>query len=499
MRKFLAKNLVVLIVIVIILAVGGAFWYVEANRAPSFTGTAVTQGNVIESLNEPATVVAENNANLSFQASGEIAVVDVKEGEVVSAGTPIASLTNASLQAALQQAQAGLAAAQANLDQSESGTRPEQLAIDQTAVTNAQASLSAADLNAYTAADDAIHNQADNMFSLPRSNNPTFLVPVSNSQEINNIQSSRVIIEGLLTTWYNALSASSTNATSSLPTIAISSLDQIQSFLDSIALAVNDASTNASLSPSTLAGYKANVITSRAEIGGAITALTNAQSALQTAQSNLALAQAGSTSQQIEAQTAAVAQAQAQVASAQVALNNTTLVAPFSGTVQNLTAQVGQVVSAGSPVLSLVNNSGLKIEAYVSEADVAKIKVGDTANVTLDAFGNNAPFPATVGIIDNAETQVNGTPAYLVTLYFTNPESQVKDGMTGNAQIILAEHDNVVEVPTNLIVTQGNNNYVLVQKGATTQQEQVQVGITGDNGMTEIVSGVQVGDQLVNF
>ena len=180
-------------------------------------------------------------------------------------------------------------------------------------------------------------------------------------------------------------------------------------------------------------------------------------------------------------------------------MDNASLVAPFPGTVQNLTAQVGQVVSPGAPVLSLVNNGGLKIETYVSEADVAKIKVGDTANVTLDAFGTGTTFPATVTTVDSAETQVNGVPSYLVTLHFTNPEPQVKDGMTGNVHIVLAEDDNVIAVPSGLVLTDGNQYFVLVKTATGTEQKQVQIGLVGDNGMTEITSGVNEGDTLVNF
>ena len=89
----------------------------------------------------------------------------------------------------------------------------------------------------------------------------------------------------------------------------------------------------------------------------------------------LTLAQAGSTPQQI-AGTAGGGGAGAGRGGERTsgAQSYASLVAPFSGTVQNLTAQVGQVVSPGAPVLSLINNSGFKIEAYVSETDVANIK-----------------------------------------------------------------------------------------------------------------------------
>jgi RND family efflux transporter MFP subunit len=182
-----------------------------------------------------------------------------------------------------------------------------------------------------------------------------------------------------------------------------------------------------------------------------------------------------------------------------VALDHASLVAPFSGTVQNLTAQVGQVVSPGAPMTSLINDSGLKIEAYVSEADVAKVAPGDPASVTLDAFGTGTTFSATVTTIDAAETQVNGSAAYMVTLHFVNPNSRIKDGMTGNVHIIEAEHDNVVEVPSNLIVNDAGSYFVLVQNGKTIEKKSVQIGIVGDSGMTEIVAGLDVGDEINSF
>ena len=68
--------------------------------------------------------------------------------------------------------------------------------------------------------------------------------------------------------------------------------------------------------------------------------------------------------------------------------------------------------------------------------------------MTLDAYGTGTSFPATVTTVDSAETVVNGTPSYMVTLHFTNPDGRIKDGMTGSVHLVTAEHDNVVEVPS---------------------------------------------------
>jgi RND family efflux transporter MFP subunit len=501
MKGFFQKNIIAISIAVIVIVGGLGYWYVKSSSAPVFGQTTVGKGNVVESVSNPGNVLAENNAAVSFQEGGQIASVNVSEGSVVSAGTVLATLNTSQLSSAVQQANAAVATAQANLAEIASGTRPEQLQIDQSAVASANQSLGIAVENAYGASDDAVENQLDNLFSNPRSNNPTFLVPSSDSQTVNTIASDRVSIGVSLAAWYAALNSTSSATVdpATLAGTASTILQQIDSYVNSISLVVNEASANGSVSAATLAQYKADVATARGEIEASISAVSGAQSALTAAQNTLILAQAGSTPQQIAAQQAVVQQAEAGVTSAQVALNNASLIAPFSGTVQNLTAQIGQVVSPGTPILSLVNNSGLKIETYVSEADVAKIAVGDKANVTLDAFGTGTVFPATVSTVDAAETQVNGSPAYEVTLHFTSPNSSIKDGMSGNVQIIAAEHDNVVEVPSNLVINNNGNYFVLVQNGNTTKEAPVQIGLVGDNGMTEITSGLNVGDNITNF
>ena len=512
-KKFLMKNRIAVGIVAMVLVGGGAYWYIETSSPPAFGAVIVGKGNVVESVDESGKVLAENSAMMSFQEGGQIAHVYVSEGSQVSAGTVLADLDSAQLSAVVQQttaavaqASAGLAAAQAQLGQLASGTRPQQITIDESAVTSADQSLGIAVGNAYSASDDAVRNQMDNMFSNPQTNNPIFTVPGNNSQTVNTIEAQRLQIGQLLTSWYAAMNATSTGFDpASLSGTATQNLQQIQSYIDTIALVVNGAMPNATTPQAMLTAYKTNIAAARAEIEVSISAISGDQSALTAAQNQLTLAQAGSTPQTIAAQQAVVAQAQAAVASAQaaessaqVALDHTALVAPFSGTVQNLTAQVGQVASPGVPIMSLINESGLKIETYVSENDIAKVQAGNTAQVTLDALGTGTVFPATVSTVDAAETQVSGSAAYMVTLHFVNPSNQIKDGMTGNVHIVEAEHDNVIAIPNNLVINDDGSYFVLVQDGSVSQKQPVQIGLVGSS-TTEITSGLSVGETITNF
>lgn len=513
MKQFLLANSKLVVgVVVVLAAIGFVSWYVASNAAPAVGSYTVALGNVVSALDEPGTVVAEDKANLSFQEAGQIAHVYVKEGDMVGVGKTLADLDSASLQANVQEATAAVAAAQARLDALQTGATPQTIAVSQTALASAEQTLANSYVSApttiagaYANANDAVRNQLSIFFTNAEQNNPQLTFSINNSQVATNISTERLQASSELNAWQaedqNIAAGMSQSALDTLLQNTLDHLAVVKTLLTMALNAVVDAS-NLGLSPT----YKTDVTTGLNEVNSAIGSvnalaqtIASEKAAVAQAQAGLSLTTASSTAQTIEEQQAAVAQAQAALTAAQVALNNASLGAPFPGTVQNLTAQVGEVVSPGAPVLSLVNNGGLKIEAYVSEADVAKTKVGDTAQITLDAFGTATTFPATVTTVDSAETQVNGVPSYLVTLHFTNAEPQVKDGMTGNVHIVLGEDDNVITVPSGLVLTEGNQYFVLVKTAAGTAEKQVQIGLVGDNRMTEIASGLRVGDTLVNF
>ena len=263
MKAFILKNRIVIAIVVVILAAGGAYWYISAATPPSFGTLTVGKGNVIASVDEAGSVLAENSAALSFQEGGQIAHVYVSEGSQVSAGTVLADLNAAQLGAAAQQANAALAAAQAQLALLQSGTRPQQLTIDESAVSSTDQSLGIAVENGYSASADAVTNQMDVMFSNPQSGNPAFMVPDNDQQGmVNSIQNQRVQIGTTLGQWYAALNATSSNFDpASISGTAAADLQQIKAYVDAIALVVNNATPSANLTSAQLTTYKAAIAT----------------------------------------------------------------------------------------------------------------------------------------------------------------------------------------------------------------------------------------------
>jgi len=248
-----------------------------------------------------------------------------------------------------------------------------------------------------------------------------------------------------------------------------------------------------------VATARANISTEVADLNAAQTAEKSAESALATAQSQLSLAQAPATATDIEAQQAQVAAAQAAVDVAQAQLDKASIIAPISGTITNNDAHVGSTASVGTSLISMISDTKFQMDTYVSQADLAKIKGGDTAQVQLDAYENDAPFAAHVARIDPAATLQNGVSAYKVTLQFDADDPRIAAGLTGTAAIETQSQASAVVIPTSAVIRRGDAYFVMKHDASGDVLTPISVGISNPSGMTEITSGLSEGDMVQSF
>ncbi|MAG36028.1 MAG: hypothetical protein CL878_07280, partial [Dehalococcoidia bacterium] len=117
-----------------------------------------------------------------------------------------------------------------------------------------------------------------------------------------------------------------------------------------------------------------------------------ARQSVEQAKAQLALRQAPPTEADIEAAQAALARAETGLAQAQQARDNTTLTAPFAGTVAELSLREGERVNPGAPVVTLVDMPRLVIETKdLDENGVARVSVGQPVEVTIHALEHTLP------------------------------------------------------------------------------------------------------------
>ncbi|MDE3193593.1 MAG: efflux RND transporter periplasmic adaptor subunit [Chloroflexota bacterium] len=227
--------------------------------------------------------------------------------------------------------------------------------------------------------------------------------------------------------------------------------------------------------------------------------VSSAQSAYQAAVVSLNKTSAPPQSYDIAAAYASVLNAQASLDKANNDLASATLTAPSAGVVAAINFQPGEYVSAGgtaNPFIVLSNTSSIALHGTVGEADIAKLKLGQVATVTVDALGSGSRLTGKITSLDPVATIQQGVPVYGVDVTIDVPDPSVRAGMTGTANVIIASKQGVLVVPNLAIKSQGGQRYVQVMRNGKAENVDATFGIANDS-MTEVTSGLQEGDQVV--
>ncbi|MEK7569798.1 MAG: efflux RND transporter periplasmic adaptor subunit [Patescibacteria group bacterium] len=174
-----------------------------------------------------------------------------------------------------------------------------------------------------------------------------------------------------------------------------------------------------------------------------------------------------------------------------------TIYAPFSGIVTNVSKEVGETVSASETVITAMSKGTFEIESYVPEVNIALIEVGNEASVTLDAYGEDAVFGAKIVSIDSAETIRDGISTYKIKLLFDQEDERIRSGMTANISILVFEKPGVIVVPGGVIFERDGKKFVQLRKKKDVVDQEVVTGSTSTLGQVEIVSGLSDGDEVI--
>lgn len=488
-----------------IVALGGAIvigvfiigftWY-ATSISPSGNFVPVAIGPITEEVDVSGIVKAAHSTDLAFQTTGSVASIRVHVGDHVEAGQTLITLENTSQSAAVALAKANLEIQLAKLAALNAGTRPEQISIDQMAVIQTKNALMSALSSAYTNADDAVHAKADQVFVNPRSMNAQLAILVPDETLVNRVETERVALDPLFSSWEMALASSSDSL--DITNLSEGNLKIIMAFLNDLTMALAETQPDGSISSATLVGYQVNVNTGRLNVSGALSTLISADTAYKTAVGTLTLAQAGATKNDIDAQEAAVNVAQASVAEAEASDAQTKIIAPISGTITAQNASLGETVTPGVPLVSMISDGRYQVSSQVPEIDIGKVRVGDAVDVTLIAYPG-VTFAATVTTVDPAANTSSGVASYGIKVTFLNNDPRLKPGLSGDLRIIIATKNAVLLVPTSAIIMNGSQEFVYIKNAEKIIRVPVIVGIKGANGMTEIVSGLSVGDKVLTF
>lgn len=186
------------------------------------------------------------------------------------------------------------------------------------------------------------------------------------------------------------------------------------------------------------------------------------------------------------------------VATAQSNLDAAVLTAPAAGIVASIANQVGEFVTGGNTnnaFIVLTNTTALVLHGTIGEADVSKLKLGQVANITIDALAGQK-MTGKVTSLDPVATIQQGVPVYGIDVTIDVPATTVKAGMSGTAAVIIASKQNVLIVPNTAIRSVNGQRGLSVLKDGETVDTVAQFGLSNDTS-TEVVSGVAEGDVVV--
>ncbi|HYH00516.1 MAG TPA: efflux RND transporter periplasmic adaptor subunit [Terriglobales bacterium] len=201
----------------------------------------------------------------------------------------------------------------------------------------------------------------------------------------------------------------------------------------------------------------------------------------------------------VQRQTANLAQLKEQ-------LNYTTIVAPMDGIILSRDVEVGDAVSsilvmgsAATLVMTVGDTSEVYVKGKVDESDIGKVYLNQPARIKVESFKDKT-FNGKVTRISPMGTEKDNVTTFEVRVSIINPGGELKAAMTANAEIILEEHKNVLQIPEGaLIYDKDKKASVEVPDPKAKDGKKkvpVQVGIS-NGAKAEVLAGLKEGDQVV--
>jgi HlyD family secretion protein len=410
--------------------------------AATIRTSAADRGTVSSVVSGTGSLLPVGRMTVNFKSPGILTEVDVRVGDKVTTGQVLARIDSSTQQAALAQAQASLAAAQANVQSTQSPLTGAQVAQLQHQVSNAQ------------------QNYNDTVASVNATNQADAATVASDQAKVN----------------------------ADCPTGAQCSQEQAQLASDKTK-------------------QHMDAISGQSRINSASQQITASRDnlAVQTQVKPNALASGQ----------AQVASAQAQVSAAQLALNQTTLTAPTSGVVISINGVPGETAGGGtaqspgslapqpstggsggsSGFMVIDDTSSFVAVMPFAETDSARLAANQTVAFTFDAIPNLTISGHVLSISPSA-TVVSNVVDYYVSFILNRTDPRLREGMTANASVTVAQADNAVRVPNAAVRTTGGTSMVTVLAKGQQVPTEVITGVVGDT-YTEIKEGLNEGDTVV--
>lgn len=415
----------------------------------------VDSRDVVEAVTFSGRVVTADRADLAFNRSGRVASLRVEKGQSVRAGQTLATLEMGTLYAQLEDARAAL-----RIAESDAITTPDQ---QDTIVENAYQTLLSNDLQAY------VVDSRDE--ATPPVVTGTYTGTDTGEYRLQMYESKAESGYGF--TYSGLESGRSTvfvNAPGPLGTRGLYVQFDPTSNYFGTEWVIPVPNTRSATYSTVKAGYDQALAARERAVG------------------------VGETAVRVQA---AIDQANARVRSVNAQIAEGVIRAPFDGIVGDIEIEVGESATSGVPVVAMVGSGTYEVHLNVPEIDIAKIRIGDEVQVTLDAYGDRVQWSGFISAIAASESYVDGVPVYDTTVELMSPDERIRSGMNAKAFVETDRIDNVLAIPAYFIEEDEIGSYVMRRTDDGEERVLIDLGARGSDGFVEVLRGVSRGDVIV--
>jgi len=483
-RRPLEWGLAIVAVALVVIAIASLGTGSSSSSAATKRTATVGEGVVQSTVSGNGTLEPAQKVELSFGASGEVTAIRVKAGQKVTKGEVLAEIDSSSARASLASAEAQLLEAEEAVEAAaEAEEESEEVAYTGGADTVFVGMMSTEGTAAAKADEAEKEAAAKKEAEEKAAAEEGAAKPEGEKTEPGETEEATAPTKG---SEEKAPEGSKEGTTSGTESAAPS---------ESEAAAPSESTTTPSASGAETGG--AEVSGGGAETGGGATV------SLPTAEANLR-------------------EAELTVKSARQEVNETTLTAPFSGTIAQVSGSVGETVSGGSsssggnseassPLGATGNESSggggesfmvlaqvhkLKMEVSFSEADIGKVREGQTATVSVDSMEGVELAGEVTKLSVLPSEGSSSVVEYPATILVSQNAKGVRGGMSASAEVVVEQVKDAVTVPSEAITSLGNSKTVTVEADGKEETKTVKTGLVGDEN-TEVISGLKAGEKLV--
>jgi multidrug efflux pump subunit AcrA (membrane-fusion protein) len=209
-----------------------------------------------------------------------------------------------------------------------------------------------------------------------------------------------------------------------------------------------------------------------------------------------ALQQIRAREEEIKAQAAAVEQSQREYNLAKIMFDYSFIKSPISGVVTARPVKIAETVHIGGLIASVVATDSLYVEAFIDEADAAKVAIGQQVNVTMDAYVEKAMkgeiymiSPVVLGNKQEART-------FEARVRLLDKGVKIKPGMSADVEVIVSKKEHVLIIPSQAIIERNDAKYVYIGNGSRAILKKITTG-QFNWSYTEVTGGLQEGDIVI--